>query len=1059
MERLAQNHNSYTQLVWTSAKGRGNPSVVISQIMMHELTNAELNTFANALPYGVLVAKPDGTVVGANRRWTLPCDTYLIGRAKLLDHHVLGDLLKQNGYALAIVAAQIRELTAAKTAQISLPFRDPQTDTDALLRITCIPFNEDHYLVVQHQPLIPDSAELAEATAHKHLLKLSRTITNTLVLDDMLRWAHHALYPLIDYDAFALFLLDPDTNHLRMVSRIEPSAAFIYPDDWSVPLGTGVAALIYESDAGLIINHAERHPASRYPEGTHLSHHHLLGIPLYNQAEKVGILLLERYAEQPFTHEQHTLFIWFAQHISQAIANATLFAGVQRRVQHLDLLRRAHLELANVLDLEHACQRAVEVAHTILNYPRVGLHLVQDQRMVLKHQIGYKVINPEMPLDRGVIGRARLRRAPEFVRNVQHDPDFIGSDDTGSELALPLFEGDDVIGVLNIETAQHTMLTDEDLSLLVLFSNYVSQTIARARLHTTIREREQRFQALIEHADEMIFILDQDGLIQYTSPAVQRVLGYAPEELFNTPLLGYLQHEDSPDLPIADTISNLKSGAYQMRHAQQGSIDVEVHVSNLLDNPAVRGIVINCHDVTSLKQAARQMRHQALYDPLTGLPNRAYLMQALDLLFDRANSTKNNHSITALLFIDLDDFKLINDTLGHLIGDEFLKQIAHRLRDELPPHATIARLGGDEFTVILSDLHSPQQAIEMAELVQSSFDHPLHVGGFELRARASIGVALHTHTFTNPHDLLRAADTAMYRAKNSGKNQVAIFDTSMYSEVAGQLRMQLDLPHAIAHNEFELEYHPIVDLKTGYVQGMRAELFWNHPRLGRMPYVVFNDAAKAIRFESVIAHWSVSEALQHLRAWCDATGTANAPHLHLAFPHAYLRDPQMCRSLAALAATVGVPLSHITAVIDSKVILQPNPQTLASLHCLITHNVSISVGGAGLQEALVNLPEGLEPTCIRLPHSVTASLEDNQRSVVIAQSIISMAHQMGIQVQAPDVQTTAQVGLLKTLACDYASGSFFSRPLPGLAVAAILRRGMHTLAVGADEQVLFQIND
>ena len=1059
MERLAQNHNSYPQLVGTSAKSRGDPSIGISQTMIYELTNAELSTFADALPYGVLVATTDSTVVCANRAWTLPYNTRLVGRAKLLDQRVLGNLLKQNGYTLAIVAAQIRELTAAKTAQISLPFRDPQTDADALLRITCIPFKENHYLLVQHQPLIPDRAKLAETTAHNRLLKLSRTITNTLVLDDLLRLAHHALYPLIDYDTFALFLLDPNTNHLRIVSRIEPGAAFIYPDDWSVPLGTGVVTLIYESDAGLIVNHAEQHPASRYPEGTHLSHHHLLGMPLYNQAEKVGILVLERYTEQPFTHEQHTLFVWFAQHISQAIANATMFAGVQRQAQHLDLLRRVHLELVNVLDLEQACQWAVEVAHTILHYPRVGLHLVQDQRMVLKHQIGYKVINPDLPLERGVIGRARLRRAPQLVRNVQHDPDFIGSEDTGSELALPLFEGDDVIGVLNIETAQHTVLTDEDMSLLVLFGNYVSQTIARARLYTTIREREQRFQALIEHADELIFILDQDGLIQYTSPAVQRVLGYAANDLLNTSLLEYFQREDRPDLPITDSISNLQSGAYRMRHAQHGSIDVEVHVSNLLDNPAVRGIVINCHDVTSLKQAARQMRHQALYDPLTGLPNRAYLMEELDLLFEQANRSRNGSSSSALLFIDLDDFKLINDTLGHLIGDEFLKQIAHRLRDEFPPHATIARLGGDEFTVILSDLRDPQQAIEMAELVQSSFDYPLHVGGFELRARASIGVALHTHTFTNPHDLLRAADTAMYRAKNSGKNQVAIFDTSMYSEVAGQLRMQLDLPHAIAHNEFELEYHPIVDLKTGYVRGMQAELFWNHPQLGRMPYVAFDDAAKAIRFESVIAHWSVAEALQHLRAWCDAAGTANAPHLHVAFPHAYLRDPQMCRSLAALAATVDVPLSHITATIAANVILNPDRQTLASLHCLASNKIPISVSGVGLHEALVNLPEGLEPAYIRLPHSVTASLEDNQRSAVIAQSIITMAHQMGIQVQAPDVQTTAQVGLLKTLTCDYASGSFFSRPLPGPAVAAILRRGTHTLAVGADEQMLLQHND
>ncbi len=1025
----------------------------ICKIMVPEQHKTDLIALADALPYGVLIAHADGTSIYANAAWNAFDATRVVGASTGANPSLLSSFLHQYGHAE--IATDLEQLRAGTISQLTLRHREPASSHASVLKLTRLSVHKQVYLIVQQ---LRDEAGAAlpvaaPADSRERLLQLAQAITTTLSLDTLLLQVHHALFPVIAYDVMALFQLDPDTQRFRMVSRVEPGGHYFYPDDWSVPFGTGVLMLVYQSDAGLLINDAQHHPNAAYPYNRPPPVNHFLGVPLFDHGERIGVFLIERYAPPSFTQEDYDLFTWFARQAEPAIANASLFTRVQQRARELDLLRRAQLELASAVGLEATLRRAVEVVHQVLGYPRVGLHLVNEQRtqIILQHQIGYPQPAFCMPIWRGIIGRAIASGTPELVREVRRDPDFVGDRQTGSELAIPLFDNDQVIGALNVETEPETFLNEDDRSLLVLFASYVSQAIVRARLYSALREREQRFQALIAHTDEVIFILDEQGAIQYVSPAVERVLGYTADELLGQPFLSYLLPEADSPLPQAHEIASWTGGEYRMLHHSQQVRELELHVSNLLHTPTVNGIVINCHDVTRLKQAARQMRHQALYDALTGLPNRAYLMDQLEQLFKRIGHRGNGD--VALLFIDLDDFKLINDTLGHLIGDEFLKQIATRLRDELPSDALVARLGGDEFTVVLPQVQHSDEAVASAELVQASLDRPLHISGFELRARASIGVALHPATFESPIDLLRAADTAMYRAKKTGKNQVAVFDTSMYNEVAGQLRMQLDLPHAIAHHELELEYHPIVALASGRVEGMRAELYWHHPQLGRMPYQEFAEAAESIRFVPVILQWALSEAFYHLRLWLDAANGVEPPRLHLALQHAYFRDPDMCRSIAAIAQTTGVPLHYMVADVSSSAILAGDNETRVSLSCLVRHNMGLSVVGPGLQEALVSLPEDIQPVYVGIPVLVTDMLESDPRARVIVSSIVQMAHSLEMLVQARDIVTAAQANLLREAGCDYASGPFFSRPLPGLAVAAVLRRGTHMLVVGEPEHV------
>src|ERR671911_136516 len=360
------------------------------------------------------------------------------------------------------------------------------------------------------------------------------------------------------------------------------------------------------------------------------------------------------------------------------------------------------------------------------------------------------------------------------------------------------------------------------------FVSQIQDVSERKKVEKVIIESEERFRSLVQNSSDIITILDTDGTVHYVSPAVQRVTGYKPEEKVGTNAFGSV-HPDDTERALNTFAEVLKRPGlhppleFRVSHKDGSWRYLEHVVNNLLDDPAVRGVVVNSRDVTERKALEEQPRHQAFHDPLTGLPNRALFMDRLEHTLTRA---KRRGSMVAVLFTDLDNFKVINDSLGHKVGDQLLIAVAERLKTCLRPEDTAARLGGDEFTILVEDIASVGEAVQIAERIAEILRPPFALEEQEVFATVSTGIALNSTAQEQPADLLRYADLAMYRAKHRGKARYEVFEPSMDAKVVERLILETGLRRALVRQQFRVYYQPIVALDNDKVAGAEALVRW-----------------------------------------------------------------------------------------------------------------------------------------------------------------------------------------------------------------------------------------
>ena len=425
-------------------------------------------------------------------------------------------------------------------------------------------------------------------------------------------------------------------------------------------------------------------------------------------------------------------------------------------------------------------------------------------------------------------------------------------------------------------------------ALVLLFDFYaVYQNLQLHRIRRQLAERDQLFQLISENAADMIALVDSDGRRLYNSPAYQKVLGYSPEELKETSSIEQIHPDDRPRVLKAAEKARVSGQGerveYRMRH-KDGSWRTLESTACAIRN--ARGqtdrLVIVNRDITERKQAEEMLVHNAFHDGLTNLPNRALFLDRLQHALTL--SKKHSNYKFAVLLIDVDEFKIINDSLGHSAGDELLIQIGQRLRDsvrqadtvsrprvsQVPGRPTnddtLARLGGDEFTILLDDIRDPIDAVRVAERVQAELAIPFVVNKQEIVISASIGIASSTSPHTQAEDLVRDAEIAMYRAKRAGKARCEVSDTAMHANAVKRLRLETDLRKALDLGEFRVYYQPIVSLHTGKITGFEALSRWQRPE-GIVPPIEFIAVAEEIGLIVPMNRQLLLEACQHLRAW------------------------------------------------------------------------------------------------------------------------------------------------------------------------------------------------
>ena len=608
-------------------------------------------------------------------------------------------------------------------------------------------------------------------------------------------------------------------------------------------------------------------------------------------------------------------------------------------------------------------------------------------------------------------------------------------------------------------------------ALVLLFDFYaIYQHLQLHRIRRQLAERDQLFQLISENAADMIALVDCDGRRLYNSPAYQKVLGYSPEELKATSSIEQIHPDDRARVLKAAERASLSGRGermeYRVRHKDGTWRTLESTASPIRNAKGqTEKLVIVNRDITERKRAEEMLVHNAFHDGLTNLPNRALFLDRLQHALTL--SKKRSNYKFAVLLIDVDDFRIINDSLGHTAGDELLIQIGQRLKDSVRqvdtvsrPRAsevlgrptnddTLARLGGDEFTILLDDIRDPIEAVRVAERVQAELATPFVVNHQEIVISASIGIASSTSPHTQAEDLLRDADIAMYRAKRAGKARCEVSDTAMHANAVKRLRLETDLRKALDQGEFRTYYQPIVSLQTGKIAGFEALTRWQRPE-GILPPIEFIAVAEEIGLIIPMNRRLLIESCQHLRTWQSEFPSSPPLTMSVNITSREFAQPDLATEIRKLLEQTGVDPGCLKLEITETIAMGDAEKSGHVLAQLKATGIGLSIDDFGTGYSSLSRLHRIPVDTLKIDRAFISNMDSDPESREIVRIIIMLAHNLGLKVVAEGAETEEHINLLKQLNCEMAQGYFFSRPADDQAMAKLLvsNHGARAASVG-----------
>ena len=431
-------------------------------------------------------------------------------------------------------------------------------------------------------------------------------------------------------------------------------------------------------------------------------------------------------------------------------------------------------------------------------------------------------------------------------------------------------------------------------------------------------------------------------------------------------------------------------------------------------------------EINQFPQKLDQLTRQAFHDPLTALPNRGLFMDRLAHALAR---TERRPQHVAVLFLDIDRFKVINDSLGHGVGDRVLQDLSARLAECVRPEDTIARLGGDEFAILLEDLDDTDGATAVAERVGKGLETPFMVEGREIVVTMSVGVALNTRRPISPEELLRDADMAMYRAKGKGKNRYEVFDTDMAAPAMHRLDLELDLRSAVAREEFRLHYQPVVHLETGRVAEFEALVRWQHKDRGLLAPEAFIGLTEETGLIIPIGQWVLTEACRQARLWQEQRPSDPPLTIGVNLSARQLQDPNLVSLVSRVLADSGLDARSLKLEITESVVMQDAPATLTTLHTLRDLGIRLAIDDFGTGYSSLGYLKRFPIDTLKIDRSFVEGITNDPEDVAIVQAVISVAKSLGLSVTAEGIETEEQLRRLLELGCDRGQGFYFGQPL------------------------------
>ncbi len=549
----------------------------------------------------------------------------------------------------------------------------------------------------------------------------------------------------------------------------------------------------------------------------------------------------------------------------------------------------------------------------------------------------------------------------------------------------------------------------------------------RVQTETTLHEREQLFSVLTEQSNDLTQIIDATGRFKYISPSHRQILGYAPEDLLGMYAFSLFHSDDVLRMheTFADCLEvngSLVRAEYRLRHADGSWLTMDGVVHNCLENPAVNGVVITARDITERVAMEQELRYQAHYDGLTGLSNST---KFIDLLDQAVQVAAGQQHTLAVLVLDVDRFKDVNDTFGHDGGDLLLQEVGMRLQQIIPESSVASRLSGDEFAVLLQGADE-EKVQAVAVTIQRTLEEPCRIDGYPVQIDASIGGVLYPTHAKDGLTLLRRADMAMYVAKQAHEGY-ALFEEAFEQHTPRRLGLIADLRRAITTDELTLYYQPKVNLGTGSVSCVEALVRWQHPAQGLIPPDEFIPLAEQTGLIKALTRWVLEEAVGQCGTWLRA-GRELGVAVNLSAWD--LRDVKLPERVAALLECHAVPARLLSIELTESSVMTDMRRSLDILAQLFALGVSISIDDFGTGYSSLAYLKRLPVNELKIDRSFVQQLSTSVADATIVRTMVELAHSFGLRVVAEGIEDRTVLDMLTAFHCDLAQGYYFSRPLP-----------------------------
>jgi diguanylate cyclase (GGDEF)-like protein/PAS domain S-box-containing protein len=580
--------------------------------------------------------------------------------------------------------------------------------------------------------------------------------------------------------------------------------------------------------------------------------------------------------------------------------------------------------------------------------------------------------------------------------------------------------------------AEDVVIDGADTPSLVRHS--LSNAIARHRVSTGLRTREARLSAAVAGSDDGLWDWDTSTSVVYYSERFNRILGLPEQELVADPdhWLSRVHADDRQSLRQR-LEAQLEGGARNFGHEHRiccpdGNLRwvlARGKITRDLDGGGAR-LAGSLTDITERRNLEEQLRHRALHDPLTGLTNRM-------LLTDRVNLALSEHARGtphfAVLYIDIDRFKRINDQYGHAVGDELLIGIGRRLRHFVRPSDTVARLGGDEFAVLLTKVQDASQATHIAERILALVACAFDINGADVRVTTSIGVAINTGDYLTAEDILHDADVAMYRAKSLGPGRYQVYDPQLHDSAMALLQMEHELRDAVEHEAFVVRYQPIVDLAAGKICGFEALVRWRHPERGLLTPTQFLAVAEDTGLMVPIGWWVMRQGCMQIRKWQMSFPSQPPLHLSVNISCKLLLQTDMIERLLEILHATGLDPESLRLEVQEHGVLEHLDAAAKRLLELRRRGVQLSIDDFGTGYSSLTHLERLRYDALKIDRSFVCSLANGGETRQLVESILAVAGTMGIAVVAEGIETAGQAAALRELHCPHGQGFWFAKPV------------------------------